>query len=47
MDDNKLDGKIAIKRKQVEVEKDQTKKYKLQQELQVLNLKKQIQNFGK
>lgn len=47
MNNDELDGKISVKRKQIEVETDSKKKYKMQQELQVLNLKKQIKNFGK
>lgn len=47
MDLQDLTAKIAVKQKQVDVERDQNKKYQLQRELQVLQLKKQIASFKK
>jgi hypothetical protein len=47
MDLNDLNGKIAVKQKEISVERDQNKKYELQRQLQVLQLKKQIASFKK
>ncbi len=47
MDINDINGKIQVKQKEISVERDSMKKYKLQQELQALQLKKQIASFKK
>lgn len=47
MDLASLSAKIAVKQKEIDVERDQDKKYKLQRELQVLQLKRQIASFKK
>ena len=47
MDLNDLHGKIAVKQKELSVERDSAKKYELQKQLQVLQLKKQIASFKK
>ena len=47
MDINDINGKIQVKRAEISVERDSIKKYKLQQELQALQLKKQIASFKK
>ena len=47
MEINDINAKIALKQKEISLEREQTKKYKLQSELQVLQLKKQIANFNK
>lgn len=44
---NDLNGKISLKQKEISLENDALKKHKLQSELQVLQLKKQIANFNK
>jgi len=46
MDINDINGKIQVKQKEISVERDAVKKYKLQQQLQALQLKKQIANFN-
>ena len=45
MDLQDITAKIAVKQKEISVEKDQNKKYELQRQLQVLQLKKQIASF--
>lgn len=47
MDIEKLNGQIEVKRTEIATEKDSMKKYKLQKQLQVLELKKQIASFKK
>lgn len=43
MENNNIDGKIAIKNKEIQVEKDPNKKAQFQRELEILNLRKQIE----
>lgn len=45
MENNDIDGKIAIKQKEISVEQDFNRKVKLQKELQILELRKQIISF--
>ena len=45
MENNEIDGKIAVKQKEVTVEHDPNRKAKLQKDLQILNLRKQIISF--
>ena len=45
MENNDIDGKIAIKQKEISVENDFNRKAKLQKELQILELRKQIISF--
>lgn len=45
MENNEIDGKIAVKQKEVAVEHDPNRKAKLQKDLQILNLRKQIISF--
>lgn len=42
---SEIQGKIEVKRKQIQVEKDANKKAELQNELQVLLIKKQIETL--
>lgn len=42
---SEIQGKIEVKRKQIQVEKDATKKSELQNELQILLIKKQIESL--
>ena len=42
MDENKLNGKIAILNKQIEVENDPKRKQELNNKLRVANIEKQI-----
>jgi len=45
MENNEIDGKIAVKQKEISVEKDQNKRNYLHKELQILNWKKMIVSF--
>lgn len=45
MDENNLDGRIAIKQKEIQVERDPNKKRQLQNDLEILNLRKQIERL--
>lgn len=45
MEKNDIDGKIAIKQKEISVEHDPNKKAKLNNDLKILNLRKQIMTF--
>lgn len=42
MEENELNGKIALKQKEISIERDSQKKANLQKELQILNFRKQI-----
>ena len=42
MYENEINGKIAIKRKEIEIETDPNKKSEMDRELQILNMRKQI-----
>lgn len=42
MDENDINGKIQLKQKEISIEKDPEKKSRLQQELQILNFRNQI-----
>lgn len=41
--ENELNDKIQIKQKEIEVEDDFTKKHELQRQLQILNMRKDIE----
>lgn len=41
--ENELNAKIQIKQKEIEVEDDFNKKHELQRQLQILNMRKQIE----
>lgn len=43
MNENNLDAKIAVKNKEIQVEKDQNKRAEYQRDLEILNLRKQIE----
>lgn len=43
MDENNLDSRIAVKQKEIQVERDPNKKRELQSDLEILNLRKQIE----
>lgn len=45
MDNNDINGKISLKQKEISVEQDPNKKAKLNNDLQILNLRKQIISF--
>lgn len=45
MENNEIDGKIAVTQKKIAVEIDQNKRNYLQKELQILNWKKMIISF--
>ena len=45
MENNEIDGKIAVKQKEISVEQDPNKRAILQKDLQILNLRKQIISF--
>jgi hypothetical protein len=45
MGNNNINGKIAVKQKEISVEQDPNKKAKLNNDLQILNLRKQIISF--
>jgi len=45
MENNDIGAKIEVKRKEISVEKDFNRKAKLQKELQILELRKQIISF--
>ncbi len=45
MDENDINGKLAVKQKEISVEKNPERKSRLQQELQILNWRKQIEFF--
>lgn len=38
-----INGKISIKQQEINLEKDQKRKYELQNQLQILNIRKQIE----
>lgn len=42
MENNDIDGKIAVKQKEISVEHDPNKRAILQKDLQILNFRKQI-----
>ena len=42
---NDINGKIALKQKEVSIEKDPNRKAQLQNELQILNFRKQIEEI--
>ena len=43
MDENDINAKIQIKQKEIEVEDDFNKKHELNRELQILNMRKDIE----
>ena len=43
MEENNLDAKIAVKNKEIQVETDPNKKAEYQRDLEILNLRKQIE----
>lgn len=43
MHENNLEGRIAIKQKEAQVEQDPNRKAQLQRDLEILNLRKQIE----
>lgn len=45
METNDIDGKIAVKQKEISVEREPNKRAVLHRDLQVLNLRKQIISF--
>lgn len=45
MENNDIGARIEVKRKEISVEKDFNRKAKLQKELQILELRKQINSF--
>lgn len=45
MDENNLDGRIAIKQKEIQVERDPNKKRELNRDLEILNLRRQIEQL--
>lgn len=45
MENNEINAKIEVKRKEISVENDFNRKTKLQKELQILELRKQINSF--
>lgn len=45
MENYDLDGKIAVKNKEIQVETDPNKKARFQRELEILNLRKQIESL--
>jgi hypothetical protein len=47
MDENNLNGKIAIMNKRIEVENDSNRKQELQKQLRKLQLQKEIVNIRK
>lgn len=47
MENNDINGKIAVKQKEISVEQDPNKRAKLNNDLQILNLRKQIITFQK
>ncbi len=45
MENNEIEGKIQVKQKEISVERDPSKKANLEKELQILNIRKQINFF--
>lgn len=45
MEENDINARIAVKQKEVSVEKDPNRKSQLQNELQILNFRKQIEDI--
>lgn len=43
MEENNIEGRIQIKNKEIQFEKDPNKKAELQRDLEILNLRKQIE----
>jgi hypothetical protein len=45
MDENSLDDRIAVKTKEIQVERNPNTKQELQRDLEILNLRKQIERL--